>query len=144
MKRVLVVGIPIVCVIGIAIYFFASRGKTPSPNDAQALAHLRWVEGAQPDRDVQAAIEHSDFKFLSVGGYAVYEPGINRTSDQTFVRPFGTRFLNGTSDYLLSKEHARLNSMAVSYAERYNMLLLEHLKSKKGAPDPNKRHLPRK
>ena len=129
MKRLFNIGIPVIFIIGVAFYLFTTQGKTPPPDDSRVVAALRWVDTADADRDVKAAIYRSDMRFLEVGGYAGIEPGIPG-SDQEFAWSFGKRFLEGTSDFLLSKEHRRLNSLAISYARKYNTIFLKYLRTR--------------
>jgi hypothetical protein len=135
MKRLLAVGILAICVIALVIFVFSDHRDKPRRDDSRVVASLRWVDTADAFRDVRAATERSDKRFLTVGGFASYEPGITNRADQEFAHSFGTRFLDGTSDVLLSEEHRRLNSLAISYAKTYNVLLLEHLKAKQVTQD---------
>ena len=96
----------------------------PSTSETQAVRSLRWLDSADPRRDLSASLARGDTRFLGIHGYTSFVPGV----DRSIASHHGVRYLDGTSDAIRGPEHARLNRLASTCAERYNKLLLEHLK----------------
>ncbi len=93
---------------------------------------LRRLESADPAVDVTAAISRGDFRFLGIAGYTVTVPGVLSVTGQPsdrdnerLVARHGVRVMEGTSD---DKAVLEFQLAAIRYAERYNTLLLKHLK----------------
>jgi hypothetical protein len=99
------------------------------PTDVE---QLRWLDRADPQRDVSVAIARGDMRFIGVYGVASEVPGV---SDARLRSRYRVRFLAGTSDVRPTAESRRLNTLAREYARRYNQLLLQRLASK--PPRPN-------
>jgi len=116
--------------------FIASHGCAQSreaqkADDAMA-GELRRLESDDPAADVTAAIARGDLRFLGIAGYTVTVPGVLSVSGQPsnkdnerLVGRHGVRVIEGTSD---DKAVIAFQLAAIRYAERYNTLLLQHLK----------------
>jgi len=89
--------------------------------------HLRWLDRADPQRDLAAALARGDRRFVGVYGYSADVPGVD-SPDQGLLKRYGVRYLRGTSDAMTSQEDERLNKLAHRYAKKYNGLLLQHLR----------------
>lgn len=92
--------------------------------DSPEVRGLRWLDSADPQRDLTAALARDDSRFIGVYGYAPFTPGVERS----VASRYGIRYLQGTSDAIQNHEHFRLKQLASSYAEQYNKLLLQRLK----------------
>ncbi|HEX8371848.1 MAG TPA: hypothetical protein VF585_03640 [Chthoniobacterales bacterium] len=100
----------------------ARRSPASGAADSRAVRSLRWLDSADPQRDLAAALDRGDRRFIGVYGYAPFTPGVE---PPLFSR---VRYLNGTADVIEGQEHSRLNRLAYHYAETYNRLLLQRLK----------------
>ena len=92
-------------------------------SNSPAVRSLRWIDTADPQRDISSALARGDRRFIGVGGYTLDTPGV----EHSLASRYGIRYLP-TTDSISGPEHARLHQLALSYAERYNKLLLERLK----------------
>lgn len=90
----------------------------------EEVLSLRWLDSADLQRDLTAALTRDDTRFIGVYGYAPFTPGVERS----VASRYGIRYLQGTSDAIQNHEHFRLNQLASSYAEQYNKLLLQRLR----------------
>jgi len=117
-------------VSGVFLAGCASRSPAvqhPEPShdsDSPGVRSLRWLDSADPHRDLNDSLARGDTRFVGVYGYTTVIPGVERSG----AFRHGVRYLRGTSDALESREHARLNRLAFEYARRYNQMLAEHLK----------------
>lgn len=110
---------------------FAQGREAGKADDAMAAA-LRRLESSDPAADVTAAIGRGDLRFLGIAGYTVTVPGVlsvtGQPSDKENERlaaRHGVRVIEGTSD---EKAVLAFQLAAIRYAERYNTLLLQHVK----------------
>lgn len=97
-----------------------------SVDHSTRVQRLRWLERADPARDLAAAWARGDRRFVAVYDFSATVPGV----PTGVVRPRdrgAVRFLEGTSDMPASAEEERLNALARDYAARYNRLLLARL-----------------
>jgi len=115
----------------LSIFFLASC--TQSDNETlqdQIVKKMGWLYAAKPDQDFRAAIKRKDYRFIGVYGYVVYVPEVNPTcisDEKKDVKP-----IEGTSDTVLSYEHAKLIAIAQVYAKYYNFHMLEFRKVQMG------------
>ncbi len=111
-----------------AVFLAGCASTSPSaqhtPDISPAVRSLRWLDTADPQSDLSSALARGDRRFIGVGGYTVVTPGV----EHSLASRYGIRYLAGTTDSILGSEHARLQHLAMSYAERYNKLLFERLK----------------
>jgi hypothetical protein len=115
----------------IASYAFVQGREAEKADDGMAAA-LRRLESSDPGADVTAAIGRGDLRFIGIAGYTVTVPGVLNVTGQPsdkdnerLVARQGVRVLEGTSD---DKAALAFQLAAIRYAERYNTLLLQHLK----------------
>jgi hypothetical protein len=90
---------------------------------------LRWIASANPNLDARQAIKRKDFRLRAIYGYSLIVPGIEQTNYDEYQKKFGFNPIEGTSDSLVSAEHARLNQLAYKYAQKYNEVILNYYKS---------------
>ena len=95
-----------------------------SPEDVPA--ELKRLEHADPEVDFRDAIKRRDFRFLGVAGFTLTVPGVPMSDENIpLLETHGVRVIPGTSDNPVS---LTLQMVAARYAERYNKLLLDHVR----------------
>ena len=119
----------------IAILAIGSLGVTNchSPVNARddrlsACPGFEWLDKADPSRDLHAALQRDDRRFIGVYGLAAYTPGVPEKAG-ALVKKCGVRYLKGTSDAYKSREHRLANERASEYARKYNEMLYTWLVS---------------
>jgi hypothetical protein len=78
---------------------------------------------ADPAKDLEAALEHGDIRFLGVLDIGERLPGVEDRPDVTFR--YGVLYIEGTS----CTAPLDIQQNAYDYADVYNRLLLRHLKA---------------
>ena len=111
----------------------SGQSTLPVTSGSNAEQRLRWLDRADPERDLAAALARGDRRFVGTYGYTATVPGAGSPYDPLPKR-YGVRFLRGTSDAMTSQEDERLNDLARRYAKKYNQLLLQHLRRGDHAP----------
>ena len=109
------------------LVFVSGCVSAPPPADPSSVEQLRWLDTADPQTDLRAALKRRDTRFFAVFGYAADTPGVPWDSPE--LRRHGMKYIHGTSDAVRGREHGRLNSKAKEYAGRYNRLLLHYLRT---------------
>jgi hypothetical protein len=97
-------------------------------NKVDPVEKLKWLESANPELDAKKAIDRKDFRLRAIYGYVLSVPGVGQRDYDEYKRTFGFNPIEGTSDSLISGEHARLNQLASEYAFRYNKVILNYKK----------------
>ena len=116
----------LILVIFSGIFFLGLSFAAANELQKDNIEKLRWIESASPENDAKKAIERNDFRLKAVYGYSIEIPGVS-PEDQAKARYFyGIDVISGTSDSLVDKEHARLNKLAIEYAEKYNHYILRY------------------
>ena len=119
----------IVMLVGILVGAFVSACDRREPADNMIPAELKRLERADPSKDLAEALRTNDLRFLGLGGYSrEVVPGVPDFDER--YKQFGMTMIPGTGDVFENAEHKRLQRVARDYARRYNMLLLEHLRSR--------------
>ena len=90
----------------------------------QEIRSLEWVENANPETDVLAAIKIGDTRLMAVYGFTLMIPGVERQSRLAAHSKENHRAIEGTTDAFCSERHAELNELAWEYAKKYNQKLL--------------------
>jgi hypothetical protein len=104
--------------------FLAGCSKTSGKYADQ----IRSLQAADVSAEVAAAVSKGDFRFVGVMGLALAVPGVPDYQDK-YAAKYGVRVIEHTSDAIESSEHAQLQEVARTYAERYNKLLLTRIPS---------------
>ena len=103
--------------------------STAAQEDVQ---RLRWLDSADVQADFQRhVIRDHDTRFVGVYGYTGIVPGVDEHLEARLKRQNRVRYIEGTSDAILSSEHDRLDKKASEYARQDNLLLLSYLRSTK-------------
>ena len=85
---------------------------------------LRWLEQANPIQDATQAFNQGDHRLRAVYGYTLEIPGVTKEEYVEYKNRYGVNPIEGTSDSLLSDEHAQLNKLAYDYAIQYNKTII--------------------
>ena len=101
-------------------------GCTAQQKHPKAILQLQWLEKANPVNDAKEAISNGDFRLRGVYGFTMILPGVGDDRFKYEKTP-GINPIEGTSDGLINDEHARLNDLALKYAEQYNQVILKQL-----------------
>jgi len=104
---------------------------------------LGKLEKADAKRDLHAALDKKDMRFVGYIGYSLNVPPIqsvdyeiihgaksggNKYGVRINKKIYEVRIIEGISDNFLNEEHARLIQVGVKYITEYNRLMLEYLK----------------
>jgi hypothetical protein len=109
-----------------AAVLLAAGGELLASED-DPVADLRAFIAVPVKDRMESALGAGDLRFLGVYGYAHEVPGVPK-SESDRISKNGILPIPGTSDALVSEEHAILNDEAREYASQYNALLLGHVK----------------
>jgi hypothetical protein len=95
-----------------------------SPQEAEAVAPLRWLDTADPVADSKRAIDQGRPTLLSLGGRGASLPGMAPELRSQLTRKCPVRVLPGATDMVRGDAHLRYLQRAHDYAERYNRAML--------------------
>ena len=143
----------------IALLVGACRSSSPSRDDtiagqlSEALPDSSPVLGRRADslaaldpaREAAMSAARGDFRFVGTCGYACGVFGsahdtISASSERGALVRDSLRIIEGTSDAVLNRDIARLDSIGVSFANRYNLAMLrERLARRRRDQPPNER-----
>jgi hypothetical protein len=98
--------------------------------EPDVVKQLQWVEKADPVAEAKKAVDRREFTLLGVDGYTWTIPGIDESKKFELRKKYGLKIIEGTSDVVQGDEHARLQELATEYAKKYNLHLLDHIKTK--------------
>ena len=98
--------------------------------EQDVVKQLQWVEHADPVADAKKAVGRSEFTFIGVDGITWTIPGIDESKKFELRKKYGLIIIEGTSDAVQGDEHTRLQGLATEYAKKYNLYLLDHIKTK--------------
>ncbi len=104
---------------------FMGTTSSLGANADSIVTELQNFLSVPPRARLDTSLAAKDFRFLGVYGYTVEVPGVPSSESSRITRS-GVFGIPGTSDALLSEEHAQLTKRARSYAEQYNRLLLRY------------------
>jgi hypothetical protein len=77
-----------------------------------------------PGDAVTRALAAGDVRLLGIQGYGLIAPGVPTAYHLQYVREFGIRAMEHTSDLILGPDHKRYIEAAYRYAREYNRILL--------------------
>ncbi len=100
-----------------------------SKEQREVKAQLIKYKKANPAADLQQAWAKGDLRFVGVHGYSLSTPGVNRGEDGGFIHLVGINPIEGTTDFIRFSAQEELNEVADSYANRYNSMLFQKLKT---------------
>jgi hypothetical protein len=123
----------IIAVVGI----FSCKSKEDSPRNIEAdLAKREIIRRSiallqnNPDSMALSELKRDSIYFLGVMGYALDVPGVDNYY-KNFSDHVPVKVIEGTGDFITSKEVAILNDMARKYCLRYNNVVLRWIKDHK-------------
>jgi hypothetical protein len=128
MKKLIILLVLGMVVAGCATY----SEKTNSQISAVAIVktELASLNLQNPESDLEKNFIHGDKRFIGIYGFVLYCPGTQGVS-YDFIKQYGIRTIDGTSDALENEEHIALQRAAIKYAERYNQELLRKLSERR-------------
>ena len=112
----------------LVLFMVVFSGTKAQGQKGDSVEKLKWLESANPELDAKNAIDRKDFRLRAIYGYVLSVPGVDQRDYDEYKRTFGFNPIEGTSDSLISGEHARLNQLASEYASRYNKVILNYKK----------------
>jgi hypothetical protein len=98
------------------------------------------VKKANITEDLNRAISHNDFRFISISGVGYLFPGLENKKYNKYLKKYKFKVVLGTSDAHNMSEPP-LQGVAYDYGEKYNKLLLTRiygLEHKRGETKPPK------
>jgi hypothetical protein len=101
------------------------NSESSSSIEIAAFQSLDWVVDADPIADARLAIAGSDLRLLSMARRGAPLPGVPIESAADARDMCGVRYLPGTTDRVLNKQHLELLRSARDYAERYNSVVVQ-------------------
>ena len=114
-------------VIITCLFLLSACGEPGDPASASIVRPTLWsIEEFDVVKDVEASISQNDFRFCGIYGYAVDVPGVPKEflkgTDSSHVW-----MIEGTSDDI---QDVRRQALCRKYAEQYNKMVVDRLKSK--------------
>lgn len=101
---------------------------TPAPNGNAVLQTIRKLQTADPAADLEQAWQSGDYKFAALESNGLYVPGVKSNRVPSIMKQYGVKLICEVPDYNRTEEQDQLWPIAISYARRYNSLLLTKLK----------------
>lgn len=95
-------------------------------NDVEVHGIMGWLDSAEATTDARKALKNGDTRLWAVREIVLYLPGIEGEDKKLMAEKYGYRVVEGTSDGLVTGEHARLNTKAKEYAEKYNACVISN------------------
>jgi len=131
-RRLVIVPRHILLLLLSCLAFGCHKAEPPASSANARIAHpgFEWLNDADPERDLDAALARGDRRFIQCMGVGAYTPRVDHSEPlvkQRGVRPLGI----GATDYSENEEHYRAIQKALDYAQEYNTLLLQKLKDAK-------------
>ncbi|KRT53828.1 hypothetical protein Ga0074115_101163 [endosymbiont of Ridgeia piscesae] len=94
--------------------------------EQQVLTALAWLKGADAERDAQQAFARGDLRLLAMATRGASMPGIPTELASKAKSVCGIRYLEGSTDAVVSDMHLKLLQKAEKYAATYNGIMLQH------------------
>lgn len=101
-------------------FLLGCSGKQVSPYH-DALSNLLSIE---PETEVQVSISKNDFRFVGIYGYSLYAPNVER---KCMKIEYELKPIEGTTDATENYEQRLFNSVALTYASEYKLILRRYL-----------------
>ena len=110
----------------LVLFMVVFSGTKAQGQKGDSVEKLKWLESANPELDAKNAIDRKDFRLRAIYGYVLSVPAVDQRDYDEYKKTFGFNPIEGTSDSLISSDHARLNQLASEYALRYNKVILKY------------------
>jgi len=112
--------------IFLPLFLLLALATGAGAQDFYAPVDLLYPELAHPEKDVRAAIEKRDFRFLTVDRFGKDAPGVNEYP--RLKRRYGTRFIKQPFRIISTpSQEFSFRIRARVYAEKYNTFLRDYL-----------------
>ena len=109
---------------------------SPSPAPRTLTADKEVLNHNDPAGDFAKFWEKGDRRFVGMMNVGFSLPGIASDLRPTLEKEFGIKMIDGITDIVNDTYPLWLHRAAQSYAEQYNQLLLERLRSEGKFPSP--------
>jgi hypothetical protein len=94
------------------------------------LTYIKISDSAKYNEDLLAALARGDTRFVGIMGYSLEVPGVPDYVEK-YDKTYGVKIIKGTSDSYSDSSGLSQSVFFRDYAEGYNKLLLNHIKSGK-------------
>ena len=104
----------------------AEADNYPQKNAEVAIHNMDWIDYADPVADANIALEKEQFDLLAVSNKGLSLPGVDLSAHnlETLRSRCGVKLLETGGDAIYSKTQLEQRKAVVSYARRYNEILL--------------------
>ncbi len=96
-----------------------------SPEEREAVTSLAWLKNADATKDAGTAIKRGDHRLIAMATRSPTLPGVPVESSSKAKSVCGIRYLEGSTDAVVSDLHLKLLQEAQKYAEQYNHIMLK-------------------
>ncbi|MBA1444677.1 MAG: hypothetical protein M3H12_04045 [Chromatiales bacterium] len=101
-----------------------------SPEERDAVTSLTWLKNADAATDADTAIKRGDHRLIAMATRNPTLPGVPVESSSKAKSVCGIRYLEGSTDAVVSDLHLQLLQAAQEYAEQYNHIMLKRCLSR--------------
>ena len=138
MNRLIYVGLSLLITTIVVSCSNGSRERAVNPKDTSTDHYKKRAEALQSanvEKDVNAALEKGDRRFLCITGEGVFAPGLSQSE---FTAGIGEEKVDKTRFYIIDNTYDDINpayadsilqfkKTAQAYARKYNLLLTQKL-----------------
>lgn len=100
--------------------------EEPTQPQPSHMASLQWVKTADVKQDVKQALTIKDYRLLVLIGRGANALGINAKDADRLKLLCGTKFLPGSTDFVIDQQQLNLLDQAYAYAKIYNQSIAPH------------------
>ncbi len=101
-----------------------------SPEERDAVTSLAWLKNTDAATDADTAIKRGDLRLIAMATRNPTLPGVPVESSSKAKSVCGIRYLEGSTDAVVSDLHLKLLQAAQEYAEQYNHIMLKRCLSR--------------
>ena len=105
---------------------YVTAKEDPAEPQPDHMAALQWVKAADVKRDVKQALDNKDYRLFVLVGRGANAPGINAKEANQLKQLCGTKFLPGSTDFVIDQQQLNLLNLAYAYAEIYNQMMAKN------------------
>jgi hypothetical protein len=87
------------------------------------------IKNADIKKEVEIALLHNDFRIVGISGVSYLFPGRD-SRYESYIKKHSFKVIKGTSDSI-NEDEPPLQNVAYEYAKKYNLLLLEKMRTNK-------------
>jgi hypothetical protein len=105
---------------------YATAKEEPTQPQPSHIASLQWVKTADVKHDINQALDIKDYRLLVLVGRGGNALGINAKDADRLKQLCGTKFLPGSTDFVIDQQQLNLLDYAYAYAKTYNQSIVAH------------------